>query len=47
MYERNEANDKEIVAAVEQVSKERNVSMADVAMAWVLQKDGGMDRRPT
>lgn len=40
MYERNEANDKEIVAAVEQVSKVRNVSMAEVAMAWVLQKDG-------
>ncbi|MER8403028.1 aldo/keto reductase [Mesorhizobium sp. M1348] len=40
MYERDEANDKEIVAAVEQVSKVRSVSMAEVAMAWVLQKDG-------
>lgn len=39
MYEDTEANDKEIVAAVEKVANDRGVSMAEVAMAWVLQKD--------
>lgn len=40
MYENTLANDEEIVGAVEQVAKARGVSMAEVAMAWVLQKDG-------
>ena len=40
MYEDTEANDREIVDAIGTVATARGVSMAEVAMAWVLQKDG-------
>jgi 1-deoxyxylulose-5-phosphate synthase len=40
MYEDDAANDREIVAAVERVAAARGVSMAVIAMAWLLQKDG-------
>ncbi|KZP13276.1 Aldo/keto reductase [Athelia psychrophila] len=32
--------DKEMVGRIEAIAKEKNVSMAQVALAWVLQKDG-------
>ncbi|KZP10787.1 Aldo/keto reductase [Athelia psychrophila] len=32
--------DKEMVGRIEAIAKERNVSMAQVALAWVMQKDG-------
>lgn len=38
MYDETEANDHEVVNAVEKVAKARGASMAEVAMAWVLQK---------
>jgi len=38
MYEEDLANDKGVVSAVEEVAKARGVSMAEVAMAWLLQK---------
>jgi len=40
MYDDTAANDPEIVAAVERVAAARGVPMAQVALAWVLQKDG-------
>jgi aryl-alcohol dehydrogenase-like predicted oxidoreductase len=38
MYEEELANDRGVVEAVEKVAQDRGVSMAEVAMAWVLQK---------
>lgn len=38
MYDDGEDNAKNVVAAVEKVAKARGVSMAEVALAWVLQK---------
>lgn len=40
MYERTEGNAPAVVAAVEQVAKARGTSMAEVALAWVLQVKG-------
>lgn len=40
MYEQTDGNAKEVVEAVEAVAKARGVSMAQVAMAWLLQKQG-------
>jgi aryl-alcohol dehydrogenase-like predicted oxidoreductase len=40
MYEAAKNNDRAIVEAVESVAKARGVPMAQVAMAWVLQKPG-------
>jgi aryl-alcohol dehydrogenase-like predicted oxidoreductase len=39
MYQITEANDREVVRAVEAVARERGVSMAEVALAWLLSKD--------
>jgi aryl-alcohol dehydrogenase-like predicted oxidoreductase len=40
MYEQTEGNAQGVVAAVETVAKARGLPMAQVAMAWVLQKPG-------
>jgi aryl-alcohol dehydrogenase-like predicted oxidoreductase len=40
MYEETQGNARAVVEAVETVSKSRGVPMAQVAMAWVLQKQG-------
>jgi aryl-alcohol dehydrogenase-like predicted oxidoreductase len=40
MYENTAGGAPEIVAAVETVAKKRSASMAQVALAWVLQKNG-------
>jgi aryl-alcohol dehydrogenase-like predicted oxidoreductase len=40
MYEQTQGNAPAVVAAVEAVAKARGVPMAQVAMAWVLQKPG-------
>jgi len=40
MYEQTDGNAKAVVEAVETVAKARGVSMAQVALAWVLQKQG-------
>jgi aryl-alcohol dehydrogenase-like predicted oxidoreductase len=40
MYEVTEDGSREVVAAVEAVAKARGVPMAQIAMAWLLQKDG-------
>ncbi len=40
MYDRTEGNAPAVVAAVEKVAKARGRSMAEVALAWVLQVDG-------
>ncbi|PVE21219.1 alcohol dehydrogenase [Microvirga sp. KLBC 81] len=40
MYEDTSANDPEVIAAVERVAVARGVPMAQVALAWVLQKSG-------
>ena len=39
MYENRGSGEREVVAAIEEVAKSRGTSMAQVAMAWVLQKD--------
>jgi aryl-alcohol dehydrogenase-like predicted oxidoreductase len=39
MYDDPKSNDRDVVAAVEAVSKARGVPMAQIAMAWVLAKD--------
>jgi aryl-alcohol dehydrogenase-like predicted oxidoreductase len=39
MYDDPQSNDREVVAAVEKLAKARGISMAQVAMAWVLSKD--------
>ncbi|GLQ52799.1 aldo/keto reductase [Devosia nitrariae] len=39
MYQITEANDQDVVGAVEAVAKARGVSMAEVALAWLLSKD--------
>ena len=40
LYKAMEANDREIVGAVEALAKARGVSMAQIALAWLLQKPG-------
>ncbi|HEY0033593.1 MAG TPA: aldo/keto reductase [Devosia sp.] len=40
MYEKSEGNAPAVVAAVEEVARERGVPMAQIALAWVLQKPG-------
>jgi aryl-alcohol dehydrogenase-like predicted oxidoreductase len=40
MYADPNSNDHDVVNALETLSKARGVSMAQLAMAWVLQKDG-------
>ena len=40
MYEVTEDGSREVVAAVEAVAKARGVPMAQIAIAWLLQKDG-------
>jgi len=40
MYEDTEGGSREVVAAVEALAKARGVPMAQVAMAWLLHKDG-------
>jgi aryl-alcohol dehydrogenase-like predicted oxidoreductase len=40
MYEDTSANDPEVIAAIEKVATARRVAMAQVALAWVLQKPG-------
>jgi aryl-alcohol dehydrogenase-like predicted oxidoreductase len=40
MYEQEEGNARAVVEAVEAVAKARGVPMAQIAMAWVLQKPG-------
>lgn len=40
MYEETKGNAPGVVAAVESVAKSRGVSMAQIAMAWVLAKEG-------
>ncbi len=40
MYEQTEGNARAVVEAVEAVAKARGVPMAQIAMAWVLQKPG-------
>jgi aryl-alcohol dehydrogenase-like predicted oxidoreductase len=40
MYQQTEGGAREIVSAVEKVARDRDVSMAQVALAWVLQKKG-------
>ncbi len=39
LYERTEGN-KQIVGRVEEIAKKKGVSMAQIACAWSLQKDG-------
>src|SRR5829696_2499743 len=40
MYENNDGGSREVVAAVEAVAEAHGVPMAQVAMAWLLHKDG-------
>jgi 1-deoxyxylulose-5-phosphate synthase len=40
MYEDNEGGSREVVATVEALAKARGVPMAQIAMAWLLHKDG-------
>ena len=40
LYEKTEGGDRKVVDAVEEVAKERGVPMAQVALAWLLQKPG-------
>jgi aryl-alcohol dehydrogenase-like predicted oxidoreductase len=40
MYQQTEGGAREIVSAVEKIARHRDVSMAQVALAWVLQKKG-------
>ena len=40
MYADPESNDRDVVNALAELSKERGVPMAQLAMAWVLQKPG-------
>jgi 1-deoxyxylulose-5-phosphate synthase len=40
MYEKADGNDQAVVSAVEEVSKERGLPMAQIAMAWLLDKPG-------
>ncbi|KAG8916863.1 hypothetical protein FRC01_002817, partial [Tulasnella sp. 417] len=39
-YDKNHPNNRKIVERVEEVAKRMNISMAQVAIAWTLQKDG-------
>ncbi|KAG8977475.1 hypothetical protein FRB90_008783 [Tulasnella sp. 427] len=39
-YDQNHPNNRKIVERVEEVAKKMNVTMAQVAIAWTLQKDG-------
>ena len=39
MYDDPQSNDREVVAEVEKLARERGVPMAQIAMAWVLNKD--------
>lgn len=40
MYEKADGNDEAVVSAVEAVAKARGLPMAQIAMAWLLHKDG-------
>ena len=40
MYEDTEGGSREVVAAVEAIAKARGVPMAQIALAWLLHKDG-------
>jgi aryl-alcohol dehydrogenase-like predicted oxidoreductase len=40
MYDVTEGGSREVVAAVESLAKARGVPMAQIAMAWLLHKDG-------
>lgn len=40
MYKRDADVTSKIVERVEEISKKRNITMAQVALAWILSKDG-------